>query len=298
MKKISDTQKGNMLSITQKPDWLKVQVKTGQNYLDLKRMTRKNNLHTVCEEALCPNIFECWEQRSVTLMILGDICTRSCGFCGVETGRPTWNDLNEPQRVAEMVKRLGLRHCVITSVNRDELSDGGAFIWSETIRRIHQLNKTCSVEVLIPDFKGDDTSLRRVFKAKPEILGHNMETIPRLYQEIRPQAKYELSLHVLRESKIFELRTKTSIMLGLGETTDEVISLMEDISKTGCDIVAIGQYLQPTKYHFPVKRYIPPIEFENYRREGLKMGFSWVEAGPLVRSSYHADKQINAMIGS
>lgn len=289
--KISTRLGRHVSPVLPKPDWLKVQVKTGNHYFDLKRIVRMDNLHTVCEEAVCPNIFECWERRSATLMILGDICTRSCRFCNVQTGRPTWSDPDEPRRIAEVVKQMGLLHCVITSVNRDELPDGGANIWAETIRMIHRLNQGCSVEVLIPDFKADDTVLKTVFEAEPEILGHNLETVPRLYRKVRPQAKYEWSLHVLRESKVFGLRTKTAFMVGLGETVDEVLAMMEETAGTGCDIVAIGQYLQPTKYHLPVERYVHPDEFTVYREAGLKMGFSWVEAGPLVRSSYHADKQ-------
>ena len=279
-----------------KPDWLKVQVRTGKHYADLKKIVRTGNLHTVCEEALCPNIYECWERRSATLMILGDVCTRSCGFCSVKTGRPMWDDPDEPRRTAEAIGKMGLRHCVITSVNRDELPDGGAFIWAETIHQVHQLNPDCSVEVLIPDLKADDVALRTVFEAKPEILGHNMETVSRLYPKVRPQAKYEWSLHVLEASKEFGLRTKTAFMLGLGETAHEVFSLMEDIAETGCHILAIGQYLQPTKKHLPVDRFVHPDEFAVYQKVGLKMGFKWVEAGPLVRSSYHADRQAHLSV--
>ncbi|MFQ6616631.1 MAG: lipoyl synthase [Fidelibacterota bacterium] len=274
-----------------KPDWLKISIRTGQNYRDLKSLVRRGNLHTVCEEALCPNIYECWERRSATLMILGDICTRSCGFCNVKTGKPTWDDPGEPRRTAEAVKEMGLKHCVITSVNRDELPDGGASVWADTIRQIHQLNPGCSVEVLIPDFRNDDAALESVFAAKPEILGHNVETVPRLYRRVRPQARIEWSLSVLRKSKGFGLRTKTAFMLGLGEQAEEVFSLMQGVAETGCDILAIGQYLQPTRNHVPVDRFVHPDEFSVYRETGLKMGFRWVEAGPLVRSSYHADLQ-------
>ena len=286
-----------MLFTQSKPDWLKIQIKTGRHYVDLKKIIRESNLHTVCEQALCPNIFECWENRSVTLMILGDVCTRSCRFCNVKTGLPTWDDSGEPVRTAEAVKQMDLHHCVITSVNRDELPDGGANSWAETIRMIHQYNPSCSVEVLIPDFKGDARLLKTVFESEPEILSHNMETVSRLYQKIRPQAKYERSLKVLKESKAVGLKTKTAFMLGLGETTHEVIDLMEDIARTGCDIVAIGQYLQPTKRHLPVKRYAHPDEFSLYKRVGLEMGFFWVEAGPLVRSSYRANEQANLKTG-
>lgn len=274
-----------------KPDWLKIRIETNENYKDLKKLVREGNLHTVCEEALCPNIYDCWERRSATLMILGDTCTRSCGFCNIKTGRPTWTDPDEPRRTALAVKQMGLRHCVITSVNRDELPDGGAGIWAETIRWIHDFNPDCTVEVLIPDFRNDDLNLTTVFRAKPEILGHNMETVSRLYKKVRPQAKYKWSLDVLIKSKIFGLRTKTAFMLGLGEKSEEIFQLLSDIAETGCDIVAIGQYLQPTRQHLSVDRYVHPDEFSVYKKVAIKMGLKRVEAGPLVRSSYHADEQ-------
>lgn len=274
-----------------KPEWLKVRVRTGDNFRDLKRMVRNGNLHTVCEEALCPNIYECWERRSATLMILGDVCTRSCGFCSVMTGKPTWDDPDEPRRTALAVEQMGLKHCVITSVNRDELPDSGTAVWAETIREVHRLNPHCTVEVLIPDMRNEDGPLDTVFEARPEILGHNVETVPRLYSSVRPQAKYHWSLDVLRKSRAFGLRTKTAFMLGLGERAEEVFALMEDIAQTGCDILAVGQYLQPTRRHLPVQRYVHPDEFAVYKKAGLEMGFGWVEAGPLVRSSYHADEQ-------
>ncbi len=276
---------------TRKPDWLKIHMRIGENYTDLKEIVINGNLHTVCQEALCPNIYECWDRRSATLMILGDVCTRSCRFCNVKTGRPTWNDSGEPQRTAEAVRRMGLKHCVITSVNRDELPDGGASVWAETIRAIHKLNPDCSVEVLIPDLKGDIRDLKTVFDARPEILGHNIETVPRLYSSVRPQADYEQSLDVLRQSKEFGLRTKTAMMVGLGEKKDEVLETIQEAAEIGCDILAIGQYLQPTRNHHPVDRYVHPYEFDLYRKEGLKHGLKWVESGPLVRSSYHADEQ-------
>ena len=276
---------------SRKPYWLKTQVRTGENFKELKQMVKQGNLNTVCEEALCPNIYECWERRSATLMILGDVCTRSCGFCSVITGKPIWDDPDEPRRTALAVKQMGLKHCVVTSVNRDELPDSGAAIWAETIRLIRRVNPHCSVEVLIPDMRNEDWPLQTVFEARPTILGHNMETVPRMYSIVRPQAKYEWSLSVLKKSKGFGLRTKTAIMLGLGEQAEEIFALMEDIAQTGCDILAIGQYLQPTKEHHSVERYVHPDEFDVYRKTGLEMGFSWVEAGPLVRSSYHADEQ-------
>jgi len=274
-----------------KPDWLKIQLRVGKNYSDLKEIVRKGNLNTVCQEALCPNIYECWDRRAATLMILGDVCTRSCRFCNVKTGRPIWYDTNEPQRTAEAVRRMGLKHCVITSVNRDELPDGGAATWAETIRAVHELNSDCSLEVLIPDFKGDERSLETVFEARPEILGHNMETVPRLYSSVRPQADFQQSLDVLRQSKKFGLRTKTAMMVGLGERKSEILETIQRVAETRCDILAVGQYLQPTKKHHPVERHVHPSEFDFYREEGLKCGLKWVESGPLVRSSYHADEQ-------
>tara|TARA_B100000676_G_C17888205_1_gene737689 strand:+ start:128 stop:1000 length:873 start_codon:yes stop_codon:yes gene_type:complete len=289
MKKISQ-------SINKKPNWLKTKINVGSNYKELKTMVKNKNLNTVCEEALCPNIYECWERRSATLMILGDVCTRSCGFCSVITGKPIWDDPEEPLRTAQAVKQMGLKHCVITSVNRDELVDGGAKIWSETVKLTHKLNPKCSVEVLIPDMKNKDDSLDIIFKSQPEILGHNMETVPRLYKSVRPQARYDWSLSVLQKSKKFGLRTKTAFMLGLGETAEEVFELINDIYKTGCDILAIGQYLQPTKKHLPVQRYVDPEEFKIYKNYGLELGLKWVEAGPLVRSSYHADEQAKMSI--
>ena len=283
-------------SINKKPNWLKTKINVGSNYKELKTMVKTKNLNTVCEEALCPNIYECWERRSATLMILGDVCTRSCGFCSVITGKPIWDDPEEPLRTAQAVKQMGLKHCVITSVNRDELVDGGANIWSETVKLTHKLNPKCSVEVLIPDMKNKDRSLDIIFNSRPEILGHNMETVPRLYKSVRPQARYDWSLSVLQKSKKFGLRTKTAFMLGLGETAEEVFELINDIYKTGCDILAIGQYLQPTKKHLPVKRYVDPEEFKIYKNYGLELGLKWVEAGPLVRSSYHADEQAKMSI--
>ena len=279
-----------------KPEWLKTKINTGSNYKEVKKMVQNKNLNTVCEEALCPNIYECWERRSATLMILGDVCTRSCGFCNVITGKPIWDDPEEPYRTAQAVKQMGLKHCVITSVNRDELIDGGAKIWSETIKQIQKFNPDCSVEVLIPDMKNNNKSLNIIFQSKPDILGHNMETISRLYSTVRPQAKYDWSLNVLRKSKRFGLKTKTAFMLGLGETSEEVFDLINDIYEAGCDILAIGQYLQPTKKHLSVKRYIHPDEFKIYKNYGLKIGLSWVESGPLVRSSYRADEQARMTI--
>jgi lipoyl synthase len=275
-----------------KPAWLKTKLKNGPNFQDLKSIVSSHQVHTVCQEAMCPNISECWERRAATIMILGDTCTRSCAFCAVKTGRPSAVDLDEPRRTAEAVKKMGLHHCVITSVDRDELDDGGAAIWAETIRQIHAEVLGCSIEVLTPDFKGDRRSIQVVLDAKPEIMSHNMETVERLHRHIRPQAAYQRSLDVLRQSVKAGLQTKTSIMVGIGETKAEVFKVMDDVRLTGTQIFSLGQYLQPTKEHEPVHRFVHPDEFAEYKAYGMKIGFSYVESGPLVRSSYHADEQV------
>ena len=279
-----------------RPDWLRVRVPTGENYEELKRLMRGKVLHTVCEEALCPNIAECWAHRTATFMILGSVCTRSCGFCAVATGRPMTLDWEEPRRVAEAVAQMGLRHVVVTSVNRDELHDGGATIFAATIRWIRRLNPDTAVEVLTPDFKGSREALKTLMDARPNIYSHNVETVPRLYKRVRPQAVYERSLEVLQWAREMypEIPSKTGFMLGLGETRDEVLSLMRDIRARGVDIITIGQYLQPTKQHLPVERYVTPEEFREYKVAGKEMGFRHVESGPLVRSSYHAWDQVKA----
>ncbi len=274
-----------------RPSWLKVRLRTGENYRRLRDVVREQRLHTVCEEARCPNIYECWERRYATIMILGDVCTRSCGFCAVKTGRPPYLDETEPYRVAAAVKALGLRHCVITSVSRDELPDGGAGLWAETIRQVHQQAPGCGVEVLIPDFQGSRDALQQVIDAEPEIMGHNLETVPRLYSRVRPQADYQRSLEVLRYARDRGMTLKSGIMVGLGERLGEVLQLMAEAIAAGCRIFTVGQYLQPTRDHLPVERYVTPDEFSRYRAEGLRLGFEVVEAGPLVRSSYHADEQ-------
>jgi len=281
-----------MPNAARRPDWLKVRLPHGEAFHEVKTIVDMHHLHTVCESARCPNMAECWGRRTATFMILGDICTRSCRFCAVKTGRPTELDELEPFRVAEAVKQLNLRHAVITSVNRDELKDGGAGIFAETIRQIRKKSPGCRVEVLIPDFQGDYDSLKLVIDAHPNILNHNVETVPRLYKDVRPQAKYERSLWVLEESRRQGLVTKSGLMVGLGETPEEVLEVMRDLRKIDCTILTIGQYLQPTKAHLPVDRFVHPDEFRMYREEGLKMGFRFVESGPLVRSSYHADEQI------
>ncbi len=273
-----------------RPDWLKVRLPSGDNYSDVLKLMRKSQLHTVCEEARCPNLAECWNHRTATFMILGEVCTRTCGFCNVKTGVPRKVDWDEPRRVAESVKELGLRHAVITSVDRDDLPDGGARVYSETVRLIRELNPDCTVEILVPDFKGDEKAFEIIMENPPDILNHNLETVERLYHAVRPQAKYDRSLKLLRWFKEKGLRTKSGIMVGIGETKEEVVELMRDLREHSCDILTIGQYLQPTKEHLPVARYVDLDEFRFYKEEGLKLGFLAVESGPLVRSSYHADK--------
>jgi lipoyl synthase len=271
--------------------WLKVKLPRGENYFELKQLVRDKRLHTVCESASCPNIGECWNQRTATFMILGDVCTRSCGFCDVKTGRPLRLDREEPARVAEAVNALGLKHAVITSVNRDELPDGGAAVWADTIRQVKGLNPSCTVEALIPDFEGLEASLLTVLEAKPDILAHNTETVPRLYRTVRPQAKYPRSLELLQRAKKRGFVTKSGLMVGLGEEWEELRQVMRDLWAVQCDILTIGQYLQPSRQHLPVLRIYTPEEFRQLRQEALALGFRHVEAGPLVRSSYHAEEQ-------
>lgn len=278
------------VTLTHRPPWLKVKLPVGKNYSEVYQLMRENKLNTVCEEARCPNISECWNHRTATFMILGDICTRSCGFCAVKMGLPTTLDLEEPKRVAEAVKKLNLAHCVITSVNRDELKDGGATIFSETVRLIRETSPDCTVEILIPDFKGDEEAFQIIMKNPPDILNHNVETVPRLYPVVRPQAKYKRSLELIKWFKSQGLKTKSGLMVGIGETNEEVIQVMQDLYNHGCDIVTIGQYLQPTKEHLPVQRFVSLEEFEYFRNEGFKIGLKIVESAPLVRSSYHAHK--------
>lgn len=273
-----------------RPEWLKVRLPAGENYSDVYKLIRNSKLNTVCEEARCPNIGECWNNRTATFMILGDVCTRSCGFCNIKTGLPTELDLDEPRRVAEAAEELKLRHAVITSVNRDELKDGGSSVFSETVRLIREKLPLCTTEILIPDFKGDEYAFEIILKNKPDILNHNLETVKRLYYAARPQAKYERSLSLIKWFNAKGLRTKSGIMVGIGEKPEEVLELMKDLRKHNCDIITIGQYLQPTKNHLPVVRYAPIEEFEFYKTEGKKMGFLAIESSPLVRSSYMADK--------
>lgn len=279
-----------------RPDWLRVRVPTGENYNELKQLMRGKALHTVCEEARCPNIAECWSHRTATFMILGSVCTRSCSFCAVATGRPLALDWEEPRRVAEAVTQMGLRHVVVTSVNRDELRDGGATLFAATIRTIRRQNPECAIEVLTPDFKGSRDALRILMDARPSVFSHNVETVPRLYRQVRPQAIYQRSLDVLQGAKEMypDIPTKTGFMLGLGETREEVLALLRDLRERQVDIITIGQYLQPTHDHIAIDRYVTPDEFREYAREGRAMGFRHVESGPLVRSSYHAWDQVKA----
>ncbi len=273
------------------PPWFKVRIQHGPNYRDIRRIMDTLDLHTICEEARCPNVWECWNARTATFLILGDICTRRCHYCAVTTGRPHTLDLDEPRRVAEAVRALGLRHAVITSVNRDELEDGGASIFAETVREIRRLIPTCAVEVLIPDFEGEEAALATVAAEKPDILNHNIETVRRLFPSIRPQGKYQRSIELLDRAKKMGMRTKSGLIVGMGETMEEVREVMRDLRSVGCDIITIGQYLQPTKQHLPVARFYHPDEFAALKAEGLAMGFAHVESGPLVRSSYHAAEQ-------
>lgn len=275
-----------------RPEWLKARIPSGENYARLKTLVDGKKLHTVCEEARCPNMGECWNHGTATFMILGDTCTRSCGFCAVKTGKPSELDTQEPFRVAEAVKTMSVRHAVITSVNRDELFDGGAQIFAETIRQIRIINPNTKVEVLIPDFKGDEFALNIVLDAFPDVLNHNVETVPRLYPTVRPQANYQRSLELLKHAKKRGFSTKTGLMLGIGERIEEVVDVMEDLREIKCDILTLGQYLQPTKEHLPVDRFVHPDEFKRLKETGLKMGFRHVESGPLVRSSYHAEGQL------
>jgi lipoic acid synthetase len=277
-----------------KPEWLKVRSPGGPNYLRLKRLMRSGSLHTVCEEAGCPNIGECWEAGTATFMILGDVCTRACKYCGVAHGMPSHLDRDEPRRVAEAVAELQLEHVVITSVNRDELEDGGASIYAETIERIRDLIPTCSVEVLIPDFKGSEDALAAVVRAQPAILGHNLETVERLHPEVRPGGRYWRSISYLGAVKRLEpgMLTKTGIILGMGEEPEEIRQAMADLRKAGVDILTLGQYLRPSAMHIPVARWVTPDEFATWKRIGEEeLGFAHVESGPLVRSSYHAKEQ-------
>lgn len=275
------------------PPWFKVKLQQGPAYRDIRQVVDGLGLHTICEEARCPNIWECWNNRTATFLILGDICTRRCHYCSVTTGRPLAVDYEEPLRVAQAVQAMRLKHAVITSVNRDELDDGGAPVFAETIRQIRQLNPACTVEVLIPDFEGKETALQTVAAERPEILNHNIETVERLFPDIRPQGKYRRSIQLLARAKHMGMTTKSGLIIGMGETADEIRAVMRDLRSVRCDIVTIGQYLQPTRQHLPVSRFYHPDEFAAFKAEGLALGFSHVEASPLARSSYHAEQQVD-----
>jgi lipoic acid synthetase len=280
-----------------RPEWIKVRAPAGRNYERVREIMRSKLLHTVCEEARCPNLGECWGAGTATFLLMGDTCTRSCGFCDIATGRPQPLDWLEPERVARAVKAMDLRHAVITSVNRDEREDGGAPIFAMVIRRIRELQPGCSVEVLIPDFKGSLDALRVVMDARPEILNHNVETVRRLFKRVQPQDHYEWAQATLSNAKRLEpdVLTKSGIMAGLGETPDEIKETMRDLRSWGVDILTLGQYLQPSAKHLPIERYVHPDEFAELKEYGLGIGFRWVESGPLVRSSYHAEQQVRAL---
>jgi len=276
-----------------RPDWLRVKLPIGESYRKVREIVDNNKLHTICQSGNCPNMGECWGEGTATFMILGNICTRSCNFCAVATGRPTEYDTDEPQRVAEAIKTMGVKHAVITSVNRDELKDKGAEIWYQTVVQTKELSPKTTIETLIPDTKSDWDALYRMISAGQEVVSHNMETVKNLYRRVRPQARYERSLEQIRKTKEYGKRTKTGIMLGLGETKDELLEAMDHLAENGCDILTLGQYLQPTKMHHEVIEFIHPDMFALYREEGLKRGIKYVESGPLVRSSYHSERHVN-----
>jgi lipoic acid synthetase len=278
-----------------RPPWLKIRISSNENYRDVLAMVNDLSLHTVCQEARCPNIFECWSDRTATFMLMGDVCTRFCGFCSVGKGQPAALDADEPRHVAEAVQKLGCSHAVITSVNRDDLVDGGAAHFADTIRAVRRLNPGTAVEVLIPDFRGNDAALDAVLDARPEVLAHNTETVPRLYRKVRPDADYAQTLGVLaraaeRRSADYPVVTKSGIMLGLGESRDEIVATLEDLRSADCDFVTMGQYLSPSPRHLPIRRYVAPEEFDEFGQIARDLGFRFVESGPLVRSSYHAAK--------
>jgi lipoic acid synthetase len=275
-----------------KPDWLRVKLPIGENYKHVRGLVDEHKLHTICESGNCPNMGECWGAGTATFMILGNTCTRSCGFCAVATGRPDPVDWDEPQRVAEAIHLMKVKHAVITSVDRDELKDGGSIIWFNTIKAVKSLNPDTTLETLIPDFKGDKEAILRVAAAAPEVVSHNIETVERLTRRVRIQAKYWRSMEVIRTLKEAGMRTKSGIMLGLGESKEEVIQTLTDLRDNGCDVVTIGQYLQPTVKHLPVERFVHPDEFAMYRQAGYELGLDFVESGPLVRSSYHSEKHV------
>lgn len=275
-----------------KPNWLKVKLPIGENYRNVRNLVSEHKLHTICESGNCPNMGECWGAGTATFMILGNICTRSCGFCAVATGKPLSIDWDEPQRVAEAIYLMKVKHAVITSVDRDELKDGGSEIWYNTIKAVRVLNPDTTLETLIPDFKGEEHNIQRIVDASPEVVSHNIETVERLTRKVRIQAKYHRSMQVIRYLKQKGMRTKSGIMLGLGESYEEVVQTMQDLYDNGCDVITIGQYLQPTPKHLPVARFVHPDEFAQYQKIGYEIGLDHVESGPLVRSSYHSEKHL------
>lgn len=275
-----------------KPDWLRVKLPTGKEYAQVREIVSTHKLHTICQSGNCPNMGECWGAGTATFMILGNICTRSCGFCNVATGKPKAADLQEPERVAESVRLMNVKHCVITSVDRDDLKDGGSIIWVETVKAIRRVSPQTKFETLIPDFQGKWENLQRIIDVQPDIVSHNLETVRRLTKQVRIQAKYDRSLEVLKRLKDAGLKTKSGVMLGLGETEEEIVETMDDLRSVGCDVLTLGQYLQPSPKHLPVAEFIRPELFAKYKEIGLKKGFRFVESGPLVRSSYHAEKHI------
>lgn len=275
-----------------KPDWLRVKLPIGESYRHVRGLVDTHKLHTICESGNCPNMGECWGEGTATFMILGNICTRSCGFCAVATGRPEPVDWDEPQRVAEAIHLMSVKHAVITSVDRDELKDGGSIIWANTIKAVRALNPNTTLETLIPDFRGDWNNLQRIIDVAPEVVSHNLETVERLTRKVRIQAKYHRSLEALRRLKNGGMRTKSGIMLGLGETKEEVLQSLQDLADNGIDVVTLGQYLQPSQKHLPVVRFVHPDEFAEFREAGYKMGIDYVESGPLVRSSYHSERHV------
>ncbi len=284
--------------IERKPEWLKITLRTGPEYAAVRDLVQSEGLHTVCQEAGCPNIYECWEDREATFLIGGDQCTRRCDFCQIDTGRPQPLDRDEPRRVAESVRTMGLRYATVTGVARDDLDDGGAWLYAETVRQIHELNPGCGVELLIPDFKGDPALLDQVFESRPEVLAHNVETVPRIFKQIRPAFTYERSLDVLRQARAAGLVTKSNLILGMGETVDEVREALRALREVECDLVTITQYLRPTVRHHPVDRYVKPEEFVALREKAEAMGFLGVQSGPLVRSSYRAGRMYAAALAA
>lgn len=278
--------------VQRKPSWLRVKLPTGENYKKVRKLVDEYRLHTICESGNCPNMGECWGEGTATFMILGNVCTRSCSFCAVATGKPPEYDEDEPQRVAEAIDLMGVKHAVITSVNRDERKDRGAEIWYQTVRAVKERTPHVTIETLIPDVKASWDALERMISPGQEVVSHNMETVERLYRLVRPQAKYSRSLEQIQRTKDYGKRTKSGVMLGLGETTDEVFKIMDDLVVHGCDVLTLGQYLQPTKMHLEVKEFVTPDTFEMYKEQGLRRGFKYVESGALVRSSYHAERHL------